>query len=106
MAKIRLVTFYEAPNCWDVLDDHEDEIDEQLNEYVLKNIKKINMPGFKVEDFNVPDNLTKSNKRLVMDACNGKSFSVWVNNQVDFHNEYYQNWVFTYKDKKWKEFYA
>jgi len=40
--KIRLVTFYEAPNCWNILnEDVEDvEIDVQLNNYVSANINK------------------------------------------------------------------
>ena len=109
MIKVRLVTFYEAPSCWDRFEsdaDEDVELDVQLNEYVGSNIGQIDSPGFEVEDFEIPDNLNMGeNKQLVMDICNGKSFSTWINNGVDFHNEYYQNWVyFKNKDNEWQEF--
>lgn len=107
MVKIRLVTFYETPNCWDNFDDEDDrDIDVQLSEYVFKNINDIGGSGFEIEDFEVPDNLTAdSNKQFVVDICQGRSFNAWNEAGVDFGGEYYQNWIF-YKNKEnsWEEF--
>ena len=103
MTKIRLVTFYEASNCWDITEaDLDREIDEQLEEYVVSNINNITAPGFEIEDFEVPDSL---DRQLVLDICNGKSFGIWSCNYVDFNSEYYQNWIY-YKNKKnvWTKF--
>ena len=103
MTNFRLVTFYEAPDCWDILDaDEEIEIDVQLEKYVSENINEnIDSPGFIVEDFTVPENL---NNGLILDICNGKSFGEWSRYTVDFHNEHYQNWIFVQKDGKYVEF--
>lgn len=109
MLKIRLVTFYEAPDCWDItsfLFFESKEVDEQLEEYVDNNINNITAPGFEIEDFEVPDNLTmSSNKQFIVDICQGKSFGIWSYKNVDFNSEYYQNWIY-YKNKEnvWTKF--
>lgn len=103
MLKIRLVTFYEAPNCWDItVPDLDKEIDEQLEEYVCSNIDNITAPGFEIEDFEVPDSL---DRQLVLDICNGKSMGFWTMKSVDFNNEMYLSWIFC-KNKKnaWTKF--
>lgn len=103
MKHIRLVTFYEAPNCWDFLDDDiEFECDAQLENYVLNNINEtIDLPGFVVEDFTVPDDLDRS---LILDICNGKSFTLWDSESVDFHSEMYQFWSFIQNGDKYEPF--
>ena len=102
MKSIRLVTFYEAPDCWDILldADEEIEIDVQLDNYVSNNIKSINSPGFTVTDFTAPDNIDNG---LIFDICNGKSFAHWANNYVDFKNEMYQSWIFIENDGEYVE---
>lgn len=102
MTKIRLVTFYEASDCWDITEANPDkEIGEQLEEYVTSNIQNITSPGFVVKDFEVPEDLEK---QLILDICNGKSMAVWIENSVDFHSEYYQNWIFfKNKENSWEE---
>lgn len=107
MLKIRLVTFYEAPNCWNITNDKDDrDEDVQLSDYVFGNIDNITAPGFEIEDFEVPDNLTMdSNKQFVVDICQGKSFAIWSYKNVDFNSEYYQNWIFfKNKENSWEEF--
>lgn len=107
MVKIRLVTFYEAPNCWNITNDEDDrDLDVQLGEYVFDNIDNITTPGFWVEDFEIPDNLTMdSNKQFVVDICQGRSFNTWNEAGVDFGSEYYQNWIFfKNKENSWEEF--
>ena len=109
MFKIRLVTFYEAPGAYnfvslDIVNDEDfDIIDqvEQLEEYVVTNIKSLNSPGFLVEDFEVPDSLEKT---LILDICNGKSHGVWMQKSVDFNNELYLSWIFINKGGVWENF--
>ena len=103
MTKIRLVTFYEAPNCWDIIEaDEEKEVDEQLEQYVKDNIDNITAPGFQVEDFEVPDTL---DRQLILDVCNGKSMALWTIKSVDFNSEMYLNWIFfNNKENSWEEF--
>jgi len=107
MIKIRLVTFYEAPNCWKITNDEDDRgIDVQLSEYVFGNIDNITASGFCVEDFEIPDNLNMdSNKQFVVDICQGRSFCTWLYRGVDLRSEYYQNWIFIKnKENSWEEF--
>jgi hypothetical protein len=107
MVKIRLVTFYEVPNCWNITNDEDDrDLDVQLGEYVFDNIDNITAPGFEIEDFEIPDNLTMdSNKEFVVDICQGRSFNAWNEAGVDFGSEYYQNWIFfKNKENSWEEF--
>ena len=105
MTQIRLITFYEAPDCWNITDpDLDNEIDEQLEKYVANNVDSINSPGFEIEDFEIPDNLMiQSNKQFVFDICQGKSFDIWSYKSVDFSSEYYQNWIyFKNKNNSWE----
>lgn len=103
MTKIRLVTFYEAPNWAEIIEaDEEKEVDEQLEQYARDNIDNITAPGFEVEDFEVPDTL---DRQLILDICNGKSMGLWTIKSVDFNNEMWVNWIFyKNKDNHWEEF--
>lgn len=107
MANIRLVTFYEAPKCWDITDaNYDKDVIVQLSEYVFGHIDHIDSPGFEVEDFEIPDNLMmESNKELVVDLCKGRSFTIWYDVDVNFNNQYFNNWIFfKNKDNSWEEF--
>lgn len=103
MIDIRLVVFYEAPDAFDICEaDLDQEIDEQLEEYVVANVHNIDSPGFVVQDFEVPDTL---DRQLILDICNGKSMGIWTQKSVDFDSELYLSWIFAKNNEnKWEQF--
>ena len=102
---IRLVIANDFPKG-DFDNDDDDDVDSDLliENYVTENIEnKSNLEavGFVVDDFTVPEGLSH---KLILNICNGKAFVEWFDAQVEFGNDYYQNWIFIEKDGKYQPF--
>jgi hypothetical protein len=84
-------------------DNFDNFIENEVNNNKLLQSFEKDHPFNKMEtiEFEVPDNL---DKKLIDDICFGKSNSFWHLRNIDFHQDYYQYWVFVEKDGKWESF--
>ena len=93
---IRLVIANDFPEGRFENDDDGGDSDLLIENYVKTNINNksdLETLGLIVDDFSVPIVL-ESCPELVRDICNGKAFIKWEKYQVDFHNDYYNSWIF------------
>lgn len=91
--KIRLIvkSFFNSKDGGEI----EDFIDSNIED--IEKLKEL--PKLEVIDFEVPSILEEE---LINDICSGKAFNIHWENNIDFHHDYYNHWIYRKVNGKWE----
>lgn len=73
---------------------------EDFIDFNIENIEKLKeLPKLEVVDFEVPNILEGD---LINDICSGKAFNIHWENNIDFHHDYYNHWIYEKVNGRWE----